>query len=271
MAPPDLPDRRTVPRRGLPPRGRIRAAYRRIRGPDRALRMERPERGPRRGVRVGGRTLVRLQVHIDAGRRRRRRALHRPHPRLRDPILRWNGRAHTRVARSDRTAAPLPDFVVGAHPRRRRRRAGRQAAGAGGFARALRGFDGSVHAGTAPEHARRHVGPGLSPNHVGCPHGRMGRLGRRMGRPAAHAGSVGICDRQRHEKRLTPDATNPYGRARRRGPAGSRPGQSSGRRGDNAGAAHSDDRGSVLATVGLGNGQLSGFNDHDLWIGRFTR
>jgi len=29
--------------------------------------------------------------------------------------------------------------------------------------------------------------------------------------------------------------------------------------------------GSVLATVGLGNGQLSGFNDHDLWIGRFTR
>jgi len=29
--------------------------------------------------------------------------------------------------------------------------------------------------------------------------------------------------------------------------------------------------GSVLATVGLSNGQLAGFNDHDLWIGRFTR
>ncbi len=29
--------------------------------------------------------------------------------------------------------------------------------------------------------------------------------------------------------------------------------------------------GSVLATVGLDNGQLAGFSDHDLWIGRFTR
>jgi outer membrane protein assembly factor BamB len=29
--------------------------------------------------------------------------------------------------------------------------------------------------------------------------------------------------------------------------------------------------GSVLATVGLSNGQLAGFSDHDLWIGRFTR